>query len=165
MSQKTCALAISIVLLSALGASAQPSRVQQFDAWGVYSYGDGSGKNCYVLSVPTAQQPAAVSHGDNFFLVAPQPGSSPYMPQAIMGYGLKDGSQLTLSIGSENFILVPKENAAWVRDPAREPELVTAMRSGSEMTLKATSARGTATSYTYSLKGVSAALQSVRNCR
>jgi hypothetical protein len=165
MPPKTCALAVSVVLLSALSASAQPTRVKQFDAWGVYSYGSGSGKNCYVLSVPTAQLPASVSHGDNFFLVAPQAGSSAMMPQAIMGYGLREGSRITVTIGNEDFTLVPKENAAWVRDPAREPALIAAMRGGSDMTLKATSARGTNTSYTFSLKGVSAALNEVSRCR
>jgi hypothetical protein len=165
MSPKTCALAVSVVLLSALSASAQPTRVKQFDAWGVYSYGTGSNKNCYALSVPTTQLPANVSHGDNFFLVAPQAGASNMMPQAIMGYGLREGSRITVTIGNESFTLVPKENAAWVRDPAREPALVAAMRGGSDMTLKATSARGTNTTYTFSLKGVTAALNEVRRCR
>lgn len=165
MSRKTCALAVSAVLLSALSASAQPTRIKQFDAWGVYSYGKGSGKSCYVLSVPTSQLPTNVNHGDNFFLVAPQSGASPFMPQAIMGYNVKEGSRITLTIGNDSFTLVPKDHAAWVRDPAREPALVAAMRGGSDMTLKATSARGTDTTYTYSLKGVTAALQAVRNCR
>lgn len=165
MSAKTYALAISIAMLSTAAAAAQPTRVQQFDAWGVYSYGSGSGKSCYVLSVPVQQQPASVSHGDNFFLVAPQAGQSSMMPQTIMGYGLKAGSNVMVSIGSETFTMTPKENAAWVRDPAREPALVTAMRGGSDMVVKATSARGTNTSYTYSLKGVSAALSAVSSCR
>ncbi|MGE6739860.1 invasion associated locus B family protein [Allorhizobium pseudoryzae] len=165
MSAKACALAVSAVLLTALSASAQPTRVKQFEAWGVYSYGSGSNKSCYALSVPTTALPASVNHGDNFFLVAPQAGASSYMPQAIMAYDLKTDSRITLTIGSETFTLVPKDKTAWVRDPAREPALVAAMRGGSDMTLKATSARGTNTSYTYSLKGVTAALQAVRNCR
>jgi hypothetical protein len=165
MSSKTYALAVSAVLMSALAASAQPTRIKQFDAWGVYSYGSGKAKHCYALSVPTSQQPASVNHGENFFLVAPQAGSSNLMPQAIMGYGLKADSRVALSLGSENFTLVPKENAAWVRDPAREPVLVKAMRAGSDMTLKAVSARGTNTTYTYSLKGITAALNAVSRCR
>ena len=165
MSLKTCALAISIALLSASAFAAQPNRIKQFDAWGVYSYGAGTAKNCYVLSVPVQQQPASVSHGDNFFLVAPQTGQSGLMPQAIMGYSLKEGSKLTVTIGGDTFTMIPKENAAWVRDPQREPELVAAMRGGSDMTVKAISARGTDTSYTYSLKGVSAALSAVSSCR
>lgn len=165
MSKKTCALAISIALLATAAMAAQPNRVQQFDAWGVYSYGSGSGKSCYVLSVPVQQMPTGVSHGDNFFLVAPQSGKSSMMPQAIMGYNVKPGSHITVTIGNDTFTLVPKENAAWVRDPAREPVLVAAMRGGTDMVVKAVSARGTNTTYTYSLKGVSAALNAVSKCR
>ncbi|WP_137136166.1 invasion associated locus B family protein [Rhizobium sp. FKY42] len=165
MSPKTYALAATIALLSTSAFAAQPNRIKQFDAWGVYSYGAGGTKNCYVLSVPVEQRPTNVSHGDNFFLVAPQAGQSGMMPQAIMGYDLKEGSKLTVTIGSDTFTMLPKEKAAWVRDPQREPALVAAMQSGSDMTVQATSARGTDTSYTYSLKGVSAALGAVRNCR
>lgn len=165
MSKKTCALAVSIALLSTAAMAAQPSRVQQFEAWGVYSYGSGSGKSCYILSVPVQQLPAGVDHGDNFFLVAPQAGKSNMMPQAIMGYNLKEGSRIMVTIGNDTFTMVPKDKAAWVRDPAREPVLVAAMRAGSDMTVKAVSARGTNTSYTYSLKGVTAALAAVSKCR
>lgn len=165
MSRKTCALAIFIALLSTSAIAAQPNRIKQFDAWGLYSYGSGGTKNCYVLSVPVQQLPTSVSHGDNFFLVAPQAGQSGMMPQAIMGYTVKEGSKLTVTIGNDTFTMIPKENAAWVRDPQREPALVAAMRGGSDMTVKATSARGTDTSYTYSLKGVSAALSATSNCR
>jgi hypothetical protein len=164
MSKTTCALAVSAILLSAVSAAAQPVRVQQFEDWGVYSYGGGTAKRCYVLSVPTSAKPAGVDHGDNFFLVSPQNGAS-MMPQAIMGYDLKSDSTIKVEIGDETFTLVPKDNAAWVRDPAREPALVEAMRGGSEMTLQATSQRGTNTTYSYSLKGVTAALKQVDSCK
>ncbi len=39
------------------------------------------------------------------------------------------------------------------------------MKGGSSMTVTATSARGTATSYSYSLSGISAALQKIQNCK
>ena len=162
MSSKTSALAVLVILSTAVAASAQPTRIKQFDDWGVYSYGGGAAKRCYVLSVPTSAQPESVNHGENYFLVAPE--GSAMMPQAIMGYDLKSSSTIKVEIGSDTFTLVPKDNAAWVRDPAREPALVEAMRGGSEMTLQATSQRGTATTYSYSLKGVTAALKEVRSC-
>ncbi|MDO1582249.1 invasion associated locus B family protein [Rhizobium oryzicola] len=163
MSVKTSALAVLVTLSTAFAAAAQPARVKQFDDWGVYSYGGGAAKRCYVLSVPTSALPESVNHGENYFLVAPE-GSS-MMPQAIMGYDLKSDSTIKVEIGGDTFTLVPKDNAAWVRDPSREPALVDAMRGGSEMTLQATSQRGTATTYSYSLKGVTAALKEVRSCR
>lgn len=61
--------------------------------------------------------------------------------------------------------MLAKDNTAWVSDAALEPELVNALRSGSQMTLRATSARGTHTTYTYSLTGVMAALEQAARCK
>lgn len=161
---KSAVLALALTLVPAVAATAaQPTRIKQFEAWGVYSYTNNGSTSCYALSVPTTSAPASVNHGDNFFLISPQ--GQALMPQAIMGYALRDGSDVAVAIDSENFELAPRDNTAWVRNQSREPALVEAMRGGSRMTLKATSRRGTSTSYSYSLSGVTAALQEVRKCR
>ena len=71
----------------------------------------------------------------------------------------------TVTIDNKNFVMFVKDSSAWVENAAEEPALVAAMKGGSTMTVKATSARGTATSYTYSLSGISAALQKIQNCQ
>jgi invasion protein IalB len=162
MFTRTCCFALSFILGSAAIAVGQPARVKQFDAWGVYSYTQNGQKNCYALSVPVSQQPANVNHGDNFVLVAPQ--GRGYAPQAIMGYGLRQGSEVAVRVDDKTFTMAPKDNAAWVKNQTREPEMVDAMRAGSELVLQATSQRGTNTSYAYSLKGVTAALREVQKC-
>ena len=164
MQTKPFTLALCLTFASAASAVAQPTRVAQFGAWGVYSYDNAGRTTCYALSVPVSSKPANVDHGDNFFLIAPQ-GRSGYTPQAIMGYSLKAGSDVSVKVGSDDFHLVPKDNAAWVRNQDREPVLVNAMRGGSDMTLEATSRRGTNTSYSYSLRGVTAALKEIGKCR
>jgi invasion protein IalB len=164
MRTKSAAFALALTVLAASAANAaQPTRVQQFEAWGVYSYTNNGQKSCYALSVPTTSAPASVNHGDNFFLISPQ--GQNFMPQAIMGYALKAGSDVEVAVGDAQFDFVPRDNTAWVREQGREPALVNAMRGGSSMTVKAVSGRGTATSYSYSLSGVTAALQEVRKCR
>jgi hypothetical protein len=164
MHSKSAILAIAITLASAtLATAAQPTRIKQFDAWGVYSYNNNGQTSCYVLSVPVTSKPANVEHGDNFFLISPQ--GSALMPQAIMGYDLKPGSDVEVAVGSDEFDFVPRDNTAWVKDQGREPAVVNAMRGGSQMTVQATSRRGTGTSYSYSLSGVTAALQELRKCR
>lgn len=164
MRTKSAVLALTFTLTSAFAATAaQPTRIKQFEAWGVYSYSNNGQTSCYALSVPTTSAPASVNHGDNFFLISPQ--GQAYMPQAIMGYALRQGSDVAVAVDNERFELAPRENTAWVRDQSREPALVNAMRGGSRMTVQATSGRGTATSYSYSLSGVTAALQEVSRCR
>ena len=164
---KTIATAITVLFaLTAAAAAQSPTRIKQFDAWGAYSYNSGNSKVCYVLSVPTAKNPANVDHGDIFFLVSQRPGQNiSYEPQAMMGYALKEASKVEVDVDGNKFTLFTRGNSAWVENAAQEPQLVAAMRAGTTMTVKATSRRGTNTSYSYSLKGVTAALNQINSCK
>jgi len=159
--------ALAIILASVSAASAQsPTRIEQFNAWGAYSYKANGGTVCYVLAVPTTKEPASVNHGDIFFIVSQRPGQNiSYEPQAMMGYTLRDASKVNVTVDGKNFVLFTKDTAAWVENAAEEPALVAAMRSGRSMSVQATSARGTSTNYTYSLSGISAALKKIESCK
>ncbi|MBP1852282.1 invasion associated locus B family protein [Rhizobium halophytocola] len=159
--------ALAVVLASVTVATAQtPTRIEQFQAWGAYSYKSKGGTVCYVLAVPTSKQPSSVDHGDIFFIVSQRPGQNiSYEPQAMMGYSLKEGSKVNVDVDGKNYVMFTKDKAAWVENAAEEPALVAAMKGGHAMTVKATSARGTATSYTYSLSGISAALKKIESCK
>lgn len=167
MFARTIAIALSLTLAGATGAFAQsPTRIQQFKAWGAYSYKANNGTVCYVLSVPTTKEPPSVNHGDIFFIVSQRPGQNiSYEPQAMMGYALKDASKVNVNIDGKIFVMFTKDTAAWVENAAEEPALVAAMKTGKEMSVKATSSRGTATNYTYSLSGISAALKQIESCK
>ncbi len=160
-------LVLSTLLASASLAQAQsPTRIEQFHAWGAYYFNSGKGKVCYVLSVPAEKSPASVDHGDNFLLVTQRPGQNiSYEPQAMMGYVLKDGSKVVANIDGKSFTFFTKDKSAWLENAAEEPALVAAMKAGKSVTIKATSARGTATSYTYSLSGITAALNKIESCK
>ena len=161
------ATAIAFVLATASMAAAQsPTRIQQFNAWGAYSYNAGGGKVCYVLSVPKEKSPAGVDHGDIFFLVSQRPGQNiSYEPQAMMGYPLQENSKVNVVIDGRTFVMFTKGNSAWVENAAEEPALVAAMKNGKAMAVNAKSRKGTATSYSYSLSGISAALKQIEACK
>jgi invasion protein IalB len=143
-----------------------PTRIQQFNAWGAYSYASGKSKVCYVLSVPAEKSPPKIDHGDNFFLVTQRPGQNiSYEPQAMMGYELKQGSKVKVTVDTKAFTMFIKDRSAWLENAAEEPALVAAMKSGHQMKVDAVSKRGTATSYTYSLSGISAALKQIESCQ
>ncbi len=147
-------------------ASTAPTRIQQFQAWGAYSYKSGASTVCYVLSVPTEKKPAGIDHGDNFFIVSQRPGQNiSYEPQAMMGYTVKENSKIDVVIDNKTFVMFTKDKAGWVENAAQEPALVAAMKGGHSMTVNATSRKGTATSYSYSLSGISAALKQVEGCK
>ena len=159
--------ALTLVVATAGVAMAQsPTRIQQFNAWGAYSYQANNGKVCYVLSVPKEKAPAGVDHGDIFFLVSQRPGQNiSYEPQAMMGYPLQENSKVNVVIDGRTFVMFTKGNSAWVENAAEEPALVAAMKTGKDMSVKATSRRGTGTSYSYSLSGISAALKQIETCK
>ncbi|RCL02172.1 MAG: Invasion associated locus B family protein [Candidatus Tokpelaia sp. JSC188] len=144
-----------------------PARLDQFDYWGVYSYKANNATICYVLSTPIAQSPTTVNHGDNFFLVSMRTagGTITFEPQFMAGYSLRDDSHVTVSVGNKAFSLFTKESSAWIDTTQGEVNLISAMKSGSTMTVKAISKRGTNTTYTYSLKGITAALKVAQKCK
>ncbi|WP_102960661.1 invasion associated locus B family protein [Mangrovicella endophytica] len=161
------ATATIIVLSGAMSAAAQtPTRMNQFNAWGSYSYTAGGSKVCYILSTPTKMEPASVDHGDIFFLISQKPGQGvSYEPQVVVGYPLKEGGRVTVDVDGKKFALFTKGESAWMENAAEEPQLVAALRAGKEMRVDAQSQRGTATHYVYSLSGVSAALKSINTCK
>lgn len=161
----TAAAAI-LIFSSAAGAAQTPTRMNQFNAWGTYSYSGSDGKICYVLSTPTKMTPANVDHGDIFFLVSQKPGQGvSYEPQVVMGYALKEGSKVIVDVDGKDYSMFVKGESAWMENAAEEPQLVANLRAGRAMTVEATSQRGTETSYTYSLSGVTAALNSINDCK
>ncbi|UXN04860.1 invasion associated locus B family protein [Bartonella sp. HY406] len=159
-------MTIGLTIGLATAAMAQsPTRLNQFDYWGAYSYKAGTGTVCYVLSAPTKQEPSSVNHGDNFFLISKRPdGSTSFEPQFMAGYNLRANVTVTID-GKGSFTLFTKEKSAWIESSQNETKLIAALRSGTTMVVKAVSARGTNTTYTYSLKGITAALNSMKNCK
>ncbi len=160
------ATAAILIFSSAAGAAQTPTRMSQFNAWGTYSYAGTDGKVCYILSTPTKMEPANVDHGDIFFLISQKPGQGvSYEPQAVMGYTLKDGSKVTIDVDGKDYSMFVKGESAWMENAAEEPQLVANLRAGKAMKVDAVSQRGTKTSYTFSLSGVTAALKSINDCK
>lgn len=153
---------------AAPAAAQEAAQIVQNEAWGTYSYVKDKSKVCYVLTVPVpgSSQPKNLDHGDVFFFVSQKPGQNVvYEPQFIAGYALKEGSKVTVTIGNRSFSMFTGGNSAWLENIAEEPQLIAAMRGGADMKVSAMSGRGNATSYVFSLQGVTAALRSIASCR
>ncbi len=148
---KTISIAAIMTGAMAVSAFAQsPTRIKQHNAWGAYSHQASSGKICYVLSVPTAKNPADRDHGDVFFMLSQFPGQNVTLePEFTAGYPFKDNSRVVLDIDGKKFNMFTRGNKAWIENPAEEPMVVNAMRQGKAMTVHAESRRGTKTSYSY----------------
>ena len=112
---------------------------------------------CYALSVPK-ESAANVDHRAG----GERGGNEPEAIPRIRVEEWFDGRGFDRRARFKMFV---KGNSAWLSDAALEPEFVDALRSGSQLTLHATSARGTRTTYAYSLTGVTAALERIAQCK
>ena len=160
-----CATTVAISMSAAIAQTPKP--IKQHKAWGAYTYNDArAGKICYILSIPTVKEPSDRDHGDVFFLVSQKPdGSAAFEPQVEVGYPLKADVGVTVNVDGKTFKMFAKGNNAWMTNVSEEPTLVAAMRNGRTMKVSGQSTRGTNTSYTYSLSGVTAALNEVAKCK
>jgi hypothetical protein len=151
-------------LLAPVAASAQEPQLQgRHNDWRVYTLGDGADRVCYALSRPTDMRPGNVAHGDIFFLVSSwASGATREQPSFAAAYDLRPSSPPVARVGSTRAPMYVSQQEGFVENASDERRLVEAMRRGASMRVEATSARGTAVVYTFSLSGVTASLRQVR---
>jgi invasion protein IalB len=161
-------LALAATGASAMAQSKAAVKVSENGAWGTYSYTDKNAKVCYVLSKALREQmqPKNLDHGDIYFTVSQKPSKNVLLePQFITSYDMQENSKPVIQIGDKSFEMFIRGNYAWVANAAEEPILVAAMKAGQTMKVSAKSKRGNATSYVFSLKGISKALDSITTCK
>ena len=76
----------------------------------------------------------------------------------MIGYPFKASSDATAEIGAARFEMYTQNDGAWIKNVTEEARMVEAMRKGSELVIKGTSGRGTASTDQFSLKGLTEAL-------
>ena len=155
--------AVATVAACATVAGAQePSSIGEFSDWVAYTYKSKDGPVCYIVSQPKTSQPNGVSRDPIFFLVTHRPGEKVRNEvNTIIGYPFKKESSATVTIGTNSFELFTSGDGAWSESSARDTAIVAAMKAGQSMTVNGTSWRGTATTDSYSLAGVSAAMDKI----
>jgi invasion protein IalB len=159
---------IAIALaFAAAPAAAEPTPVATFKNWSVFTREVDGDRICFAATEAQDKAPKSVNHGDIFFMVATwKSGAASNQPSFMAGYNLKDAPAPSIRVGAEKWSMYADQNEAFIEASKDEQGLVAAMRKGSTMSVTAVSGRGTATNYAFSLSGVSAALDRVRDaCR
>ena len=135
--------------------AAEPVSIGKFGQWEAWEMQDeGGGKVCYMLAQPTRDQGAYKSRGKIYALITHRPGEgSKNVFSYISGYEYKEKSEATLKIGDKKFDLFTQAETAWAPDANTDNTISETIRKGSTMVVTGTSARGTATTDTFSLKG------------
>ncbi|WP_147276010.1 invasion associated locus B family protein [Pelagibacterium lacus] len=132
-----------------------------FDFWTAWTDTDNSGKICYVSSTPQTSEPGNVNRGDIHFIVTRRP-TNPNEVATIVGYPIHETqANASASVDGRSYPMVTQGEAGWLASIEDESGFVGAMRAGATMVVRATSQRGTNTVDTYSLRGVTAALNKI----
>lgn len=129
--------------------------------WDVFADKKAKASVCYIASVPT-QASHKDKRGDIYVLVTRRKSEGfKDVVSFHQGYPLKKGVDIAVSVGSADFKLFGSNETAWTYETKDDVRLVKMMKAGSTMQVKGTSTRGTVTSDTYSLKGISAAYKAM----
>lgn len=158
-------LAALVLTLGVNTATAQtPSKIGTFRDWTAYSLalGEKKGKLCYAAATPKTSLPTGLNRDPTYFMISTRPAENVANEvNIIIGYPFKDDSKVAVEVDTQKFNLFTKEDGAWVESAAEELALIGALKRGSQLVVKGTSRRGTNTTDTYSLAGITAALDAV----
>jgi invasion protein IalB len=142
----------------------QATLLGQFGDWGAYKASPGGKMVCFALSKPTSAvtDPPGRNRDPSYAFVSTRPAEKVKNEVSIIvGYPQKPGVDASATIGSANYVMYTQNDGAWVKNAAEEAQMVDAMRKGSDMVIKSISTHNTKTTDTYSLKGISDALDKV----
>jgi len=148
---------------------AQPKLLGQYADWGAYTASPGGKKVCFAISKPTSEETSPPNRPRNpiYMFISTRPADKVTNEVSIIiGYPFKPGSEASAQVGSTTFALYTQQDGAWIKNAAEEAQMVDAMRSGDTVIVKGVSAKGTQTTDTYNLKGVSQALdRTAQECK
>nr|WP_108854642.1 invasion associated locus B family protein [Defluviimonas aquaemixtae] len=155
---------------STAGAVAQVStnRVAAETDWSVFV--EDEPKECWGVSAPKETvntrdgQAVSVRRGDILLFVTYRPGAKGEV-SFTGGYPFAGGSTVNLDIGGTKFDLITDGEWAWSGSAEEDTRIIDALKAGVSAVLTARSSRGTQTQDTFSLLGVSAALdEAAKRC-
>jgi hypothetical protein len=142
----------------------QPTLLGQFGDWGAYTASPGGKKVCFALAKPANSKttPPNRPRDPAYMFISSRPSEKVRDEVSIIfGYGFKPNADASIEISGASYAMYTQADGAWVKNAAEETRLVDAMRKGADLTVKGTSAKGTASVDIYSLRGLPEALNRV----
>ena len=156
------AVSVALWIPSAMAEEA-PKLIGTFKDWNAYSITENGKKVCFVVSEPKSEKMSNPNarRGDPFFMVTRWAEGQTVQPSVLIGYPQATASRTKVTIGSDKFEMFVEGDGAWMETEALDKDLVAAMKKGAKMTVVGRSGRGTVTTDTYSLSGISAAIEKI----
>jgi len=154
---------------AAAAGGAEPVLIGQFGGWGAYTAAPNGKKVCFALAKPTSSKtnPPNRPRDPAYAFVSTRPSEKVFNEVSVMiGYALKPGSESTLEVGGASYAMYTQGDGLWIKNAAEEERMVEAMRRAADAVVKGVSAKGTETTDTFSLKGLSQALERIaQDCK
>ena len=154
---------------AAAAGGAEPTLIGQFGTWGAYTATPNGKKVCFALAKPSSSKtnPPNRPRDPAYAFVSTRPAEKVTNEVSIMiGYALKPGSESSLEVGGASYAMYTQGDGLWIKNAAEEERMVDAMRKAADVTVKGVSAKVTETTDTFSLKGLSQALDKLaQDCR
>jgi invasion protein IalB len=154
---------------AAATGGAKPTLLGQYGEWGAYAANPGSKKVCFAIAKPTSAQTTPPNRPRNpiYMFVSTRPADKVTNEVSIIaGYPFKPGVEASIAVGSTSFALYTQQDGAWIKNATEEAQLIDAMRQGQTAVVKGESSKGTQSTDTYSLKGLSQALErTAQDCK
>jgi hypothetical protein len=148
---------------------AEPTLIGQFGTWGAYTATPNGKKVCFALAKPATSKtnPPNRPRDPAYAFVSTRPTEKVFNEVSVMiGYTVKPGSESTLQVGGASYAMYTQGDGLWIKNAAEEGRMVEAMRHSADVVVKGVSAKGTETVDTFSLKGLSQALDRIaQDCR
>ena len=149
------------------GAPASAQEVKQlgtFNSWTAWTGSDANGLMCYISAEPESWAPKEVGgtpvrRSPIHFLVINRKGlGTRNEVQTLVGYPFHGTAAVSAEVDGRTYPMVTEGEAAWLASTADEPGFVSSLKAGAQLVVRGTSQRGTDTTDTYSLSGVTAAM-------
>jgi invasion protein IalB len=144
--------------------TAQAALLGQYGDWGAYTAAPGGQKVCFALAKPSSSvdnppnRRTAANPVYLFISTRPAEKVNNEVSVLVTGYTFKPNSEASVAVGPANFAMYTQNDGAWVKNAAEEAKLLDTMRKGADVVIKAMTSRGTATTDTFSLKGIAQAV-------
>ena len=154
---------VALICLAFTRAGAAESKeIGTFKDWSAHMLIEKKAKICYLHGAPDKSTGSYKKRGDSYLQVTHRPGSRIRNEVSVTaGYSYKKRSVVSLAVDGRKFNLFTQGDTAWSGDKSSDDKLVAAMRAGRTMVVRGTSGRGTLTTDTYSLSGLTAAHRAI----
>jgi hypothetical protein len=142
----------------------KPTLLGQYGEWGAYTASPGGKKVCFAIAKPASSQTVPPDRPRNpiYMFISSRPAEKVSNEVSIIiGYPFKPGTEASAAVGSTSYALYTQQDGAWIKNAPDEAQMVDAMRAGQSAVVKGVSAKGTQSTDTFSLKGLSQALDRV----